>query len=236
MATGEAAPLIFSETTPYANVKLTLPDAIKPQADLHATLYAEEVRKLRLFIEGAQGARTEEGGDQGLPPFENQITITAATETGKLLSLKRQAYDWSGGAHPNTLLEGILWDKALKRRITPRDLFRPGADLTVLDQALCSAINAARRARVPDARTLRIGEEQGCPRALAIPFILTGGTATGKAAGLTFLINPYVVGPHAEGAYEIAIPHAVFRSLVAPAYIDEFAGNLLKSGDVTPAI
>ena len=233
-----AAPLSFETKTPYADVRLTLPDAIRPQPDLHARLYAEEVRLLRQFTEGAQGELTEAGADTERPKYEKTITVTTAAETGKLFSLKRVDFDYSGGANPNTLTSGILWDKSLKRRIGLADLFRKGADLTVLDQALCSAINAARRARVPDSASIGLGGRPGasCPRAADTAFVLAPGTAPGKAAGLIFLINPYQVGPRVEGGYEIALPVAGFRSLLAVAYADDFGGQLIKTGDVTPAM
>ncbi|TAJ63427.1 DUF3298 and DUF4163 domain-containing protein [Brevundimonas sp.] len=233
-----AAPMAFERKTPWADVRLTLPDAIKPQTDLHAGLYAEEVRLLRQFVEGAQGELTEAGADTDRPKYEKTITVTAAAETGKLFSLKRVDFDYSGGAHPNTLTSGILWDKALKRRLGLADLLRKDADLTVLDEALCSAINTARRARVPDSASISLGGRPGatCPRAADTPFVLAPGTVPGKAGGLIFLINPYQVGPGVEGGYEIALPASGFRSLLAIAYADDFSGQLLKSGDVTPMI
>ncbi len=233
-----AAPMAFESKTPYADVRLTLPDALKRQTDLHARLYAEEVRLLRQFAEGAQGELTEAGADTDRPKFEKTITITAALETGKLFSLKRVDFDYSGGAHPNTLTSGILWDKALKRRLGLADLFRKNADLTLLDQALCSAINTAKRARVPDSASVPLSGPPGasCPRAADTAFVLAPGTVNGKAAGLIFFIGAYQVGPYAEGGYEIAIPVTGFRSLLAIAYADDFAGQLLKAGDVTPAM
>jgi hypothetical protein len=227
----------FEEKTPYADVRLTLPDAIKPQTDLHARLYAEQVRQLRQFVEGAQGELTEAGADTDRPKYEKTVTVTAALETGKLISLKQVDFDYSGGAHPNTQTTGILWDKALKRRISLADLFRRNADLTALDQALCTAINAAKRARVPDSAAMTLGGRPGsaCPRAADTAFVLAPGTVNGKAAGLVFFIGAYQVGPYAEGGYEIAIPVSGFRSLLAIAYADDFAGQLLKSGDVTRA-
>jgi hypothetical protein len=230
-----AAPMGFESKTPYADVRLTLPDAIKPQPDLHAPLYAEEVRKLRQFNEGAQGELNEAGGDADQPKYEKTITITTAAETGKLLSLKRVDFDYAGGANPNTLTSGLLWDKALKRRLTLAQLFRSGADLAALDQTLCSAINTARRVRVPDSASITLGGQPfACPRVSDTAFVLTPGDAPGKAAGLTFLIGPYQVGPRAEGAYEIALPLTAFRGLLATAYADEFGGRLVKAGDVTP--
>lgn len=232
-----AAPMTYETRTAYSNVSLKLPNAIKPQTDLHARLYSEEVRKLQQFAEGAASERLDSAEDG--PPnwtYEKQVDITASLETGKLLSLKRADFDFSGGAHPNTLTTGILWDKALKRRIGFTDLFRRGVDLTALDQALCSAINTAKRARVPNSTSLTLGEggEWNCPRASATEFVLTPGSEPGKAAGLTFLIGPFAVGPYVEGAYEIALPVSSFRSLLAVAYADEFGGQLVKAGDVTP--
>jgi len=232
-----AAPLAFESKTPYADVRLTLPDALRLQPDLHARLYAEEVRGLRQFAEGAQGELTEAGAETDRPKYEKTITVTAAAETGKLLSLKRVDFDYSGGANPNTLTGAVLWDKALKRRLSLSDLFRKGADLSVLDNALCSAINAARRARVPNSASVPLGGPPGasCPRAADTAFVLARGTEPGKAAGLVFLINPYQVGPRVEGAYEIALPVTGFRSLLAIAYADDFAGQLLTAGDGAPA-
>ena len=230
-----AAPMGFSDKSEFASVRLTLPAAIKPQPDLHARLYAQEVRQLRQFMEGAQADRSEAGGEESLPAYEKTVTFETALETGKLVSLKRIDFDFSGGAHPNTVSTGVMWDKALKRVLTPADLFRKGADLSVLDQALCSAVNTAKRARVPDSAGVVIGgKDFACPLALDTPFVLAAGTTPGKAGGLIFLIGPYQVGPYAEGAYEIAVPLAIFRSLLAPAYADEFAGQPVKVGDVTP--
>jgi hypothetical protein len=226
----------FEQKTPWADVRLTLPDTIRRQTDLHARVYAEEVRGLRQFAEGAQGELTEAGADTDRPKYEKTITVTTALETGKLVSLKRVDFDYSGGAHPNTLTSGILWDKALKRRLGLADLFRKNTDLAILDQALCSAINAAKRARVPDSVSVPLNGRPGnsCPRAADTAFVLAPGTVNGKAAGLIFFIGAYQVGPYAEGAYEIAIPVTGFRSLLAVAYADDFAGQLLKAGDVTP--
>jgi hypothetical protein len=231
-----AAPMGFEQKTPYADVRLTLPEAIKRQTDLHARIYAEEVRGLRQFVEGAQGELTEAGADTDRPKYEKTITVTTALETSKLVSLRRVDFDYSGGAHPNTLSSGILWDKALKRRVGLADLFRRNADLTALDQALCTAINAAKRARVPDSAAVTLGGRPGsaCPRAADTAFVLAPGTVNGKAAGLVFFIGAWQVGPYVEGGYEIALPVSSFRSLLVNAYADDFSGQLLKAGDVTP--
>lgn len=222
-----AAPFAYETKTPYAEVKLALPQAIKPQTDLHARLYADGVRDLSQFVEGSRADRTEAGGDGGLPPYEKTITYDQVVSTGKLFSMARTDYDYTGGAHGNPLYAGVIWDKAFKRMVTPATLFRSGASFTALDRALCAAINADRKAKDPRATTVALnGKDWSCPLASKTPFVLATGSVPGKAGGLTFLIGPYQVGPYSDGSYTVSVGQNVFRDLIAPAYADEFAGGL----------
>jgi hypothetical protein len=223
-----AAPMAFESKTPHAEVSLTLPIALRSQPDLHARLYAANVRDLRTFAEGAQADRTEAGGDEGLPPYDKSIEFSPGAETTKLFSLMRTVSEFTGGAHPNAQYGAVLWDKALKREIAAADLFVKPADFTALDQALCAAINAEKRRRDPAAETVSLTGDGTwkCPRALETPFVLAASTEPGKAGGLTFLVGPYIVGPRVEGTYEISVPLSAFRNLIAPAYAGEFGGAL----------
>jgi hypothetical protein len=221
-----AAPMAYESKTPFAEVSLTRPIAIKAQPDLHARLYAAAVRDLREFTEGAQADRTEAGGDEGMATYSKSIEITPGAETGKLFSLIRTDSEFTGVAHPNASFSAIVWDKALKREVPAADLFTKTGDLSALDIALCAAINAEKRKRNPAAQTISLtSAEWKCPRAVQTPFVLATGTRPGKAGGLVFLIGPYLVGSYAEGTFEVTVPQSAFRSLLAPAYADEFAGE-----------
>ena len=230
------APLKYESKNQYAEVELTLPEAVKGQPDLHARLYAAAVRDLRQFIEGAQADRSEFGDDSGIPAYAKDVELTTAAETGKLLSLRQTSYEFTGGAHPNTTYASVLWDKALKRDVTAATLFRSGADLSPLDRALCEAINRAKKARGSDEPVTLGADDAGfsCPKAAATAFVLAPSKTPGKAGGLTFLINPYQVAAYAVGQFEITLPHSVFHGLLNPAYADEFAGEPVKVGDTTP--
>lgn len=227
------APMGFESKTQYATVKLTLPDAIKSKPDLHAPLYAAAVRDLRQFSEGAQADLSEAGG--GTNPYERTIAFDPGAETGKLFSLARTDFEFTGGAHPNTSFSAVLWDKAMKKQLGFADLFRPGADLSGLNKALCDAANAAKQARSPGSETATpSGGMWTCPKAISTPFVLAAGSTPGKAGGVTFLIGAYQIGPYSDGPYWVTVPQSVFRPLLTPAYADEFAGAPLKAGDVTP--
>ena len=64
--------------------------------------------------------------------------------------------------------------------------------------------------------------------------VLAPSQTPGRAGGLEFLIGPYIVGPFAEGAYQIVVPQTAFRGLLNPAFAGEFAGAPREVGDVTP--
>ncbi len=225
------APFGYKSETPYATVELKLPEAVKTQPDLHVRLYADSVKDLKAFVEGAQADRTEAGGDQGMPAYESLITFDTPVETGKLFSLARSDYEFTGGAHGNTAYTGVLWDKAMKRPVTASGLLKPGVALSALDNALCAALNVEKRKRDPQAVTLTLNPKAAgdwsCPHAADTPIVLAPGTEPGKAGGLVFLIGPYQAGPYAEGSYQVPVPQAAIRSLLAPAYADEFAGTPL---------
>lgn len=222
-----AAPMAFESKSPFAEVSLTLPVAIKAQPDLHARLYAAAVRDLREFSEGAQADRTEAGGDDSIGAYNKSIEVTPGAETGRLFSLIRTDSEYTGGAHPNSSFAAILWDKALKREVAAADLFTKTGDLSALDTALCAAINAEKRKRDPQAQTVSLTGNGmwKCPRASTLPFVLATGTQPGKAGGLVFLIGPYQVGPYSDGPYEVTVPQSAFRSLLASPYADEFGGE-----------
>ncbi|KAK0332652.1 hypothetical protein LTR94_024015 [Friedmanniomyces endolithicus] len=178
---------------------------------------------------------SEAGG--GSTPYEKSIGFEPGAETGKLFSLVRTDFEFAGGAHPNTLYSGVLWDKGLKKGLGFADLFRPGSDLASLDRALCEAANTAKQARAPGSEMATLGGKPwACPKAVSTPFILAPSTTPGKAGGVTFLIGPYQIGPYSDGAYRIALPQSVLRPLLSPAYVEEFAGEPVKSGDVTPKV
>lgn len=226
-------PLAYDAKTPYATVKLTLPEGVKTAPGLRGALYDAGVRELGQFAEGAQADLSEAGG--GNRPYERTVTYSPGGETPRLISVARTNFEDTGGAHPNVTYGGVIWDKTAKRPLGFADLFRAGPDTSALDKALCAAANAAKQARSPGSEPATLGGKMWtCPKASATPFILTPGSEPGKIGGITFLLDSYQIGPHSDGDYWIALPQSAFRTLLAPAYADQFGGAPVKAGDVTP--
>lgn len=227
-------PLTYEATTPYADVSLKLPEAIRGFPLLYRELYDAEVGDLKDYAEGAQADRSEFGGTD-FPPYEKAITFAAPVETGRLFSMVRTDFDFSGGAHPNTVATGLLWDKGERKQISARDLFAPGTDLAPVSQALCDAVNVAKKARPGSKPVTETSETWTCPDLSQTAVVLARSEMPTKASGLTFLINAYMVGPYVEGAYYITLPFDTVRPAINPAYLDDFGGTG-TTGDVTNSL
>jgi hypothetical protein len=230
-------PVVWNSFDDYAHLELSMPDAVRSQPYLYSNLRSADVAELRAF--GRESRETQ----ADLHPSERQaytliIGYDAPFETDRLYSLESESWSYTGGAHGNPAHEGVLWDKVRQRRVAATALFRPGADMAVLDRALCDAVNRAKRDRLAEARradptaqawdavtlTPAEGAIFSCPRALDMAISLAPGTVAGKAGGLGVVIGPYVVGPYAEGSYAVVVPLDAFAALLAPEWADQFAG------------
>lgn len=217
-----ATPLTFKVENEHVIAELSLPETVKTAPGLHALLYAEGARDLQAFADGAMADRTEMEGEGLSPrPYAKKIEWKLAGETGKLTSLRALVYEDTGGAHPNAAFVARLWDNAMQKSVDARALFSQRADMAALDGALCDAVKAAKKARTGEEWTP--DDSWPCPKLLDAQVVLADGPA-GRAGGLLVLLSPYMVGPWAEGAYEVTLPTAVVRPHLAPAYADEFAG------------
>lgn len=124
--------------------------------------------------------------------YESKTVVALATDS--LVSVYLDRYEYSGGAHPNTfqapLNFGIVAGRA--KRLTLRDVVKPGTEVTVLQQVVRARLNAAKKTRGGD-------PVDSIEKDLGDSFVVT-------RAGMTWLFPAYSVGPYAEGSYEVKIP------------------------------
>ncbi|HWQ87575.1 RsiV family protein [Brevundimonas sp.] len=210
--------------------ELALDPALRAHPVLRARLYDDGMTAIRAFEADVRRARADEGGELDYN-MELSLRWYAPVQTARLVGVDGLAWSFTGGAHGNPGYRAVLWDRTGQSEVAPAALFRPGADLTALDRALCDAVNAAKAARGGDQAwdPAPYRGEQGedlwvCPEALGTPFSLAPGDVPGKAGGLVFLIGPYQVGPYAEGVYTAVVPAAAFAALLSPEWADQFGG------------
>lgn len=222
----------FTVKTKYINGSVTLEKQIKANAPLADNLLAEGkhwIEKNR--AESAKEFKTspELFRDGHAWVFERGYSQTAQAG-GRYVSIVRTDYVYTGGAHPNTFINTILWDDQAKKQINVRPFFKETADngptLKALRAAAIAAVQAEKKERgIDDSGT--IDWYKGIePTLLKVGAVsLAPSTIADKSAGLEFHYSPYAVGPYAEGPYTVFVPWETFKAYLSPQGLAIFAGN-----------
>jgi hypothetical protein len=182
--------------------------------------------------------------------FERRYEVHSVV--GRYVSVVRDDGTYSGGAHPNSRIDTILWDRNQKKRINHRPLFRETADngptLRALARLARIAVGAEKiergayndevfKGKLTPERVAEIDHQISGgiqPSLLKIgPIALALSTQPGKSAGLMFMYSPYDVGSYAEGPYEVFVPWTEFRQFLSAEGASIFGGERPK-GDRTP--
>ncbi len=119
-----------------------------------------------------------------------------------------ETWQYDGGAHPNTFYVAYTFGivAGTPARVRLQDLCRAGTDC----EHLAADLLMARLRQNPDALFIQDGTVKRIPHVVVSRFVIT-------PAGLTFLIQPYEVGPYTSGSFRVKIPFAAFGSALNPA-------------------
>lgn len=147
---------------------------------------------------------------------------TSLGETSQLLSLTALVETFTGGAHGNSGLAALLWDRAGSREVPLASLFPSALSLEHATRAAYCKELDAERAKRREGEALE-GQFSECPKYAELVVAPADEDGDRRFDHLRFLAGPYVAGPYVEGAYEISI--AVPPELIAavqPRYRDSF--------------
>ena len=174
------------------------------------------------------GAREDKAfRDKEKLEFHGHMSSTSyetAGQSNRLLSLSVEAGSFTGGAHGNAGMGGLLWDRHVAKEITNKELFAEASNRDrLLTQRWCDALNKARE----DKRGELVGSGgmfDDCPALDDIAIIPTDKDGNGKFERLMLVASPYVAGPWAEGSYEVDLA-------VTPDLISALKGEFRASFD-----
>jgi hypothetical protein len=225
-------PPAFEFRSKVVTTIVSLDATIKADAPLAANLLAEGKRwaeKYRHEAETEAKASPELFRDGNSWEFERHHT-TDAVIADRYVSITRQEYSSTGGAHPNTVLDTILWDRTAGKRISIRPFFTELADrgptLTALRTAIIAAIEVQKKERGVDDSEGMDWPKSIEPKLLKIgPVTFAPSTTPGKSAGLVFIYSPYSLGSYAEGSYEAFVPWESFKAFLTPEGAAIFGGK-----------
>lgn len=226
--------------TNAVDVSVTLGATIKANPALAADCLAEGQRYAEKQRKEATDSRRSE--PKYFPKdgytFERQY-LTASVVGGRYISVLREDYADTHGAHPNTYVNTILWDDTAKKRISIRPFFKETADngptLTAMRKAVIGALKAEKKARgiEDDDSGLDWYKEMGASLLTIGPVTLAPSTEAGKSAGLVFHYEPYAVGPYAEGRFDVTVPWQELKPYLSAEGAALFGGAPPKSDNAS---
>ncbi|MBX9648460.1 MAG: DUF3298 and DUF4163 domain-containing protein [Xanthobacteraceae bacterium] len=164
---------------------------------------------------------------------------TRSVVDGHYVSIVRSDYTNTGGAHPNSGVNTILWDSTASKRISIRPFFTEtadgGATMKAMVKAVLASLTVEKKKR--DAGETATDEWFKIvePKLLKIGAVtLAPSTVAGKSSGLTFHYPPYAVGPYAEGEYVAFVPWESLKPYLTPEGAKIFGGARPKGDDEGP--
>ncbi len=161
---------------------------------------------------------------------------TRSVVDGHYISIVRSDYMNTGGAHPNSGVNTILWDSTASKRISIRPFFTETTDggptMKAMVKAVLASLTVEKKKRdagetateewfkIVEPKLLKIGAVTFAP-----------STVAGKSSGLTFHYSPTAVGPYAEGEYVAFVPWETLKPYLTPEGAKIFAGARPKGDD-----
>jgi Protein of unknown function (DUF3298) len=233
-----------AEPKPDASIKnksvdasVVLDDKINANAALAADCLAEGRKWIDKNAAEADASRKQDPAlfRNGGWSFERTYAVSSVVD-GRYISVVRSDYTNTGGAHPNSDVDTILWDDTVKKRISIRPFFTETADngptMKAMLKGVIASLNIEKKKR--DATETATAEwYKGLePKLLKIGAVtLAPSTEADKSSGLTFHYPPYAVGPYAEGQYIAFVPWESLRPYLTPEGSKIFGGARPKSDD-----
>jgi hypothetical protein len=235
---------LAAEPKPDASIKtkavearVFLDDKIKADAGLSADCLAEGKKWIDKNVAETEAQRKQDPVlfRNGGWTLERKYTIRSVAGE-HYVSIVRSDYMNTGGAHPNSDVNTILWDTASKRRISIRPFFTEAADdgptMKAILNGVVASLNVEKKKRYSSETATAESYEGLEPKLLKIGAVtLAPSTEAGKSSGLTFHYPPYAVGSYAEGEYVAFVPWETLKSYLTLEGMKIFGGARPKGDE-----
>jgi hypothetical protein len=198
-----------------AEITIKLDDSLKAYPKLFENLAAEgKVWATKADLEAEMELKELPKRTASASPWSYERSYNLRSAIGPYISVLRQDYTFTGGAHPNRYTDTILWDRDAGKRMSVRPFFKETEDGGPTMTALAGLVRAAleqekkrRGAPVANDPTKDDWLRSVKPWLLKLgPISLAPSTERDKSSGLSLHFSPYMVGPYVEGDYVVFIP------------------------------
>jgi hypothetical protein len=221
--------------TKSIEARVLLDDKIKAAPTLAADCLAEGRKWLDKNAAEAAASRKEDPQffKEGGWDFERKYAVRSVV-ADRYVSILRNDYMDTHGAHPNSDVNTVVWDKAEGKRISIRPFFTETADngpaMKAMVQAVIASLKIEKKKRGAGETATDEWFKELAPSLLKIGAVtLAPSTDAGKSSGLTFHYPPYAVGPYAEGEYVAFVPWEALKPYLTAEGTRIFGGARPKS-------
>lgn len=201
----------------YFSVAKSSLEALKQQAIEDSKTAAEEAEA--------------NGTENWFRPYFMEYRFEATATHGDILSVLQTVSTYTGGAHPNHALKGMVQQLNVANAIPIGEVV---ADTAGFGEKLKSRLTDAKiergyeksaRAQVAAEVDEILGDDANAGAVWAANYVLEPSTEAGKFGGITVVFSPYDVGPYAEGAYMVTVPASDLSGLLTPDWTARFGGE-----------
>jgi len=207
----------------YFNLAQGYLDTLKEQAVSDSKTAAEEA--------------AANGTESWFRQYSMEYRFEATAQEGDIISVLQNMYVYTGGAHPNYALKGMVQQKG---QVEPVAIGAVVADAAgygerlkshLTDEKLERAYGDTSRDQIAAEVEELLGDSQTAGTQWGANFVLEPSTEAGKFGGISVLFSPYDVGPYAEGAYVITVPASELAGKLTPDWATRFGGEPVLPAD-----
>lgn len=238
LAADEPKP-VMSVDDKTIEASVVIDPALKAYPPLYERLLASGKREYDKARAGAAAERkaTPELFSDGRKFFYKR-TDRLRSAAGPYVSVVRNVDTYEGGAHPNHVVDTLLWESQTKRFMNIKPFFKEMADDGPTLQRLAHLIRVALAAD-KKARDIEVGDPDTDqwlssvkPKITDIGGIaLAPSTESGRSAGLIAYFSPYAVGPYVDGEFVVFVPYTAFSQMLSPQGAALFGGARPQDDD-----
>ena len=182
-------------------------------------------------LKKAQRIAGEEANEGYFIPHDYQYDFIKSASVDDIISVEYLNSFFTGGAHPNYIIGGIIHDRASGNDIPAKDFLSEEGVPTVkafLMEELAKMKVKRMSMEAEDLPILRDEVAQVFPKEIDFWFgevTLVPSTEANKFGGLVVHYSPYDVGAYAEGSYDILVSAADLDGALTPDYAAMFGGD-----------
>ena len=178
----------------------------------------------------AEEQAAQNGTESWFRQYAMEYRFDATARAGDVISVQQNVYSYTGGAHPNYSLKGMVYQQGKTDPVPLADVVADlpafGAKLKagLIEEKLERGYEVTRESVTAEVEEI-LGDDQKAGAEFGQNYVLEPSTEEGKFGGISVLFSPYDVGPYAEGAYVVTVSAADLASMATTAWAPRFGGE-----------